>query len=205
VPAIGPYVVWRYDRSLSVIGVEAMRNGVNLSYFLSYVRHICNCKGYGCFPVLDDASLVAAASGRIRELTVRVATPKNLETVAVDERHVKSGMIELLGSEISTQVEIKFSVAARSPDIQPGKFSHIVQWFRGEKAADRGSISKLQARVIDDGGRSNVLDLLDSQLGMQCELDLPDDDPDRCTAIRMANVSHVFNECLPSLQGQFGK
>jgi hypothetical protein len=109
-----------------------------------------------------------------------------------------------MGPRIATQVEVKFSVRARDPDIQEGWFTRTVNWFREERGADRGTISKLQARVVDEDGHQDVLDLLDSQLGTRRELDLPDDDPDRSAAIRLANISHVFNIHLASLQRQFG-
>jgi hypothetical protein len=205
VPAIGLNTVWQFDTSLSVLAIEASRNGVNLSKLLAYIRNICDCQGYGFFPVIDDAALMAAQAGRIRELSVRVATPANLETVAADQRSVKQGMVQLMGPEIATQIEIKFSVKAGEPDIRPDRFQRIVNWFRGEKGADRGTISKLKARVVADDGSANMLDLLDAHLGTHTDLDLPDDDPDRSATIRLANVARVFETHRDILHRQFGQ
>jgi hypothetical protein len=205
VPAIGLNTIWRFDGVLGVLGIEASRNGVNLSKFLAYVRNICDCRGYAYFPVIDDAALTAAQQGRIRELSVRVATPVNLETVAADQMSVKGGMVQLMGPELATQIEIKFSVRAGEPDIRQDRFQRIVNWFRAEKGADRGTISKLQARVVEDDGSANMLDLLDAHLGTRSDLDLPDDDPDRSATIRLANVAHVFETYRAVLQRQFGQ
>jgi hypothetical protein len=204
IPSIGHTAIWQYESNISVMAIEVMRNGVGMQKLFSYIRGMCDCRGYTSLPVLDDTALDAAENGRIRELAVRMATPRNLETVAADQRNVKSGMIELMGSRISTQIEVKFSVSAGAPDIQPSRFRGIVDWIRGEREADRGSISKLQARVVDDDGTVNVLDLLDSHLGTRQDLDLPDDDPVRSSAIRLNNIAHVFNAHRSVLQKQFG-
>jgi hypothetical protein len=129
----------------------------------------------------------------------------NLETVAPDQQSVKQSMVQLMGQEISTQIEIKFSVRAGEPDIRLDRFQRFVHWLRGEKDADRGEISKLQARVVEDDGSANTLDLLGAHLGTRTELDLPDDDPDRSAAVRLANVAHVFDTYRPILQRQFGQ
>jgi hypothetical protein len=117
---------------------------------------------------------------------------------------MRQGMVDLMGAQIATQVEVKFSVRAGDPDIQERWFTRTVNWFRKERSADRGTISKLQARIVDDEGHQDTLNLLDSQLGTRRELDLPDDDPDRSAAIRLANIAEIFNIHLPSLQRQFG-
>lgn len=202
---IGPNTVWQFDAAWSVLAIEVTRNGLSLPLFLSYIRHACDCRGYGHFPVLDDSALEAARAGRVRELAVRVATPRNLHAVAADQRQMKRGMTELMGGQIATRVEIKYSVAARDPDIQAGWFTRTVNWLRQERGADRGTISKLQARIVDEEGHAETLDLLDAQLGTRRELDLPDDDPDRSAAIRLANVSQIFGDHRASLQRQFGE
>lgn len=204
VRAIGPNTIWQFYGPLSVMAVETTRNGVNLSRFLSYVRNICDCRGYAIFPVLDDTALEAARAGRIRELAVRVATPTNLHTVAADQQRMKRGMVDLMGGQIASRMEIKYSVQAGDPDIQEGRFMQIVNWFRQEKTADRGTISKLQARVVDEEGHADILDLLDAQLGTRRELDLPDDDPDKDAAIRLNNIADIFQSHLPTLEAQFG-
>jgi len=165
---------------------------------------MCDCRGYAYFPVLDGTALEAARAGRIRELAVRVATPRNLHTIAPDQRSMRQGMVELMGNQIATQMEIRYSVRARDPDIQEGWFTRTVNWLRQEKAADRGTISKLQARVVDEEGHVDILDLLDAQLGARRALDLPDDNPDRDAAIRINNISEIFNSHLASLEHQFG-
>jgi hypothetical protein len=76
---------------------------------------MCDCRGYAYLPVLDDTALEAARAGRIRELAVRVATPRNLQTVAAYQRQMKQGMVDLMGPQIATQVEVKFSVRASDP------------------------------------------------------------------------------------------
>jgi hypothetical protein len=205
VRAIGPNTVWQFHRDLSVLAIETTRNGVNLSKLLAYVRRICDCRGYGFFPVLDNTVLEAARAGRIRELAVRVATPRNLHTVTADHRRMKAGMVELMTGELSTQIEIKYSVRAGDPDIQEGRFTQLVNWFRGEKAADRGAISKLQARIVDEEGHVDILDLLDAQLGTRRELDLPNDDPDTDAVVRLTNIADIFHSHLPSLEAQFGE
>ena len=159
---IGPNTIWQFDGTLAVLAIETIKNGLNLQKYLSYVRAMCDCRGYGYLPVLDDTALEVARAGRIRELAVRVATPRNLQAVAADQRQMKQGMVDLMGPRIATQVEVKFSVRARDPDIQEGWFTRTVNWFRQERGADRGTISKLQARVVDEDGHQDVLDLLDS-------------------------------------------
>jgi hypothetical protein len=203
VRAIGPNTVWQFNGNLGVLAFEMTRNGVSLSKFLTYIRGMCNCRGYAYFPVLDDNTLEAARAGRVRELSLRVATPSNLHTIARDQQRMRAGMVELMGDEIATQMEIRYSVRARDPDIQEGWFTRTVNWLRQEKAADRGNISKLQARIVDEGGHSDVLDLLDAQLGMRRDLDLPDDDPDRHADIRLNNIADIFDSFLPSLERQF--
>jgi hypothetical protein len=203
---IGPHTIWQFDGTLAVLAIETIRNGLNLSNFLSYVRAMCDCRGYAYLPVLDDTALEAARAGRIRELAVRVATPRNLQTVAAYQRQMKQGMVDLMGPQIATQVEVKFSVRAGDPDIQERWFTRTVNWLRNERDADRGTISKLQARVVvDEDGHQETLNLLDSQLGTRRELDLPDDDPDRSAAIRLSNIADIFNAHLASLQRQFGQ
>lgn len=204
VRAIGPNTIWQFHGDLSVLAIETTRNGVNLSKFLAYIRSMCDCRGYAYFPVLDGTALEAARAGRIRELAVRVATPRNLHTIAPDQRSMRQGMVELMGNQIATQMEIRYSVRARDPDIQEGWFTRTVNWLRQEKAADRGTISKLQARVVDEEGHVDILDLLDAQLGARRALDLPDDNPDRDAAIRINNISEIFNSHLASLEHQFG-
>lgn len=203
VPAIGHDTVWQYEAYLSVMAIESSRNGVGLQKMLSFIRSACDCRGYGHFPVLDDEALEVARHGRIRELAVRVATPRNLETVATDQRQIKDGLVELMGSQIATQVEIRFSVTAKDPDIQPGPFLRAVNWLRGERRADRGNISKLQARIVEDDGTANTLDLLDAHLGTRRDLDLPDDDPDTSATIRLANISQIFDTHRAALERQF--
>ena len=112
---IGPHTIWQFDGTLAVLAIETIRNGLNLSNFLSYVRAMCDCRGYAYLPVLDDTALEAARAGRIRELAVRVATPRNLQTVAAYQRQMKQGMVDLMGPQIATQVEVKFSVRASDP------------------------------------------------------------------------------------------
>ena len=164
VPAIGHNAIWQYEADLSVIAIESTRSGIGLQKLLAYMRNICGCRGYGYLPVVDDTALAAAQHGRIRELAVRVTTPRNLETVAGDQLQIKQGLVELMGSQIATQVEIRFSVTAKDPDIQPARFLRAARWFIGEKQADRGTISKLQARIVEDDGGANTLDLLDAHL-----------------------------------------
>jgi hypothetical protein len=203
VRAIGPNTVWQFHGKLGVLAIETTRNGVNLSKLLAYIRSMCDCRGYSYLPVLNDSALEAARSGRIRELAVRVATPRNLHTIAPDQRSMRSGMIELMGNQIATQMEVRYSARAGDPDLQEGWFTRTVNWLRQEKAADRGTISKLQARIVDEEGHAEILDLLDAQLGTRRELELPDDDPDRDTAIRLNNVADIFRSHLASLEQQF--
>jgi hypothetical protein len=204
VKAIGPNTIWQFHGDLAVLAIETTRNGVSLSKFLAYIRSMCNCKGYAYFPVLDDAALETARNGRIRELAIKVATPRNLHTVAADEQRIRQGMVELMGNQIATQMEIRYSVKARDPDIQAGWFTRTVNWLRQEKAADRGTISKLQARIVNEYGHSDIPDLLDAQLGTRCELDLPDDDPDRDANIRLNNIAEAFTTHFDALDKQFG-
>jgi hypothetical protein len=187
------------------MAIEVSRNGVSLSRLIAYVGAICHCPRYAYLPVLDDAALAAAEAGRIRELTFRVATPNDLSAVAADERTMKQGMTNLMGTEIATQVEVSYSVKARDPDIQVGRFQRAVNWLRGEKDADRGGISKLQARIVDEEGNSRALNLLNAHLGSMSDLDLPDDDPDASAQIRKATLAQAFNMHRPSLIRQFGR
>jgi hypothetical protein len=202
---IGQTTIWQYDGELSVMAIEVSRNGVSLSRLIAYVRAICHCPGYGHLPVLDDTALAAAEAGRIRELSFRVATPNDLSAVAADERTMKQGMTDLMGTEIATQVEIRYSVKARDPDIRLGRFQRAVSWLRGERDADRGGISKLQARIVDEEGNSRALNLLSAHLGSMSDLDLPDDDPDASAQIRKVNIAQAFNTHRPSLIRQFGQ
>src|ERR1700730_17653756 len=112
---IGPHTIWQFDGTLAVLAIETIRNGLNLSNFLSYVRAMCDCRGYAYLPVLDDTALEAARAGRPELLAVRVATPRNLQTVAAYQRQMKQGMVDLMGPQIATQVEVKFSVRASDP------------------------------------------------------------------------------------------
>ena len=128
---------------------------------------------------------------------------------------MRQGMVELMGSQIATQMEIRYSVRTRDPDIQEGWFTRTVNWLRQEKSADRGTISKLQARIVDEEGHADILDLLDAQLGTRRELDLPDDDPDRDAAIRVNNdrdaairvnnIANIFENHLATLEQQFAR
>jgi hypothetical protein len=65
---------------------------------------MCDCRGYGSLPVLDDTALEAARAGRIRELAVRVATPRNLQAVAADQRQMKQGMVDLMGVSAGAKI-----------------------------------------------------------------------------------------------------
>ena len=134
-----------------------------------------------------------------------MATPLNLETITVDQGRIKQGLVELMGSRIGSQIEIRYKVGAGDPDIQPRRFFSTVNWFKGEKAADRGAISKLEAKIVEDDGHYSTLDLLDAHLGVRRELDLPNDNPDDSAAIRFSNVAQAFNENRAVLQRQFGQ
>jgi hypothetical protein len=205
VRAIGPHSIWQYEPKLSVIAIESTRSGAGLGKLLAYIRAACDCRGYAYAPVVDDATLAAAQHGRIRELAMRIATPKNLESVTAAQRRIKQGLVELMGAQIATQIEIRFSVTARDPDIPTNRFVQAAKWLIRERKADRGTISKLQARVVEDDGHGNMLDLLDAHLGARADLDLPNDDPDLSAAVRFANISQVFNTYRPTLEKQFGK
>jgi hypothetical protein len=203
--AIGHNSIWQYEADLSVLAIEVTRNGAGISRMFPYIRNICDCRGYAYLPVLNDAALEAAQQGRIRELAVRVATPRNLETITADQRQIKQGMVELMGSQIGSQIEIRYKAGARDPDIQPSRFLRAVRWLRGEKEADRGTISKLEARIVEDDGHYNTLDLLDAHLGVRRDLDLPDDNPDASAAIRFSNMAQAFDQNRAILQRQFAR
>jgi hypothetical protein len=133
VPAIGPHAIWQYEAEFSVMAIESTRTGVGIDRYLKYVRNICDCQGYGFGPVIDDSTLAAAQHGRIRELAVRVATPTNLEAVSAEQQQMKRGMVGLMGSQIATQIEVRFSVTAGDPDIQPGRFLRAARWLLVDK------------------------------------------------------------------------
>jgi hypothetical protein len=204
VPEIGQTAAWRYDPSLSVIAIESSRSGLSIGKFMAYVRSVCDCRGYGALHVITDANVEAIKNARIREVSIQLATPKNLHTVAAYQQTMSSGLGALMSENLGTMLEVRYSLRVGEPDIQPGKVERLVRWLRGEHTEHRGDITKVQTRIIDDEGRSDELDMLDVHLQDQRELALPDDDPDRSYEIRKRFLSAAFTKHEATLLAQFG-
>ena len=104
IKCLGQTVVWRYDAAYSVIAIEVARNGLTLPVFLAYVRDVCACRGYTFLPVTGSDNLSRMRDGRVREISVRLATPKNLETISPKQVATKTGMDQLMASGIAAAV-----------------------------------------------------------------------------------------------------
>jgi hypothetical protein len=203
IPEIGLTVAWRYDANLSVIAIESSRAGLSLMRFLAYIRAFCDCRGYAPFPVMTDANLAIIRERRIRELSIQLATPRNLHTVAGYQQTMTDGMSALMSDHLGSMLEIRYSLRVGEPDISANRVDRLVRWLRGEHENNRGDIVKVQARIIDEEGESEALDLLDVHLKDHRELPLPDDDPDHNYDIRKAFVASAFTRHENTLLEQF--
>jgi hypothetical protein len=205
IPQIGHSTAWLYNSRYAVIAIEATRNGIRLKHLISYVRVMCDCAGYGFFPVTTDVNPQRLRDGRLREFSVRLATPKNLETASQQQVAVREGMVELMGANIAPLVEVRYASRLRESDLQLSAFERLARWLRREKQQDRGGIDMIRARIIDADGDTVPLDLLDEvHLRDQSDLTLPDDDPDGSYAIRASHLVRVFAKYRDTIHRQFG-
>lgn len=203
-PELGRTVAWRYDPNLGVMAIESSRTGLSIGRLLAYVRAVCDCRGYGTLPVTADANLEAIKDGRVREIVVQLATPKNLQTVAAYQQTVTNGMTNLMSEGLGTLLEVRYSLRVGDPDMAPGRVDRFVRWLRGEHSHERGAIAKISARVIGEEGDSEVLNMLDVHLQYQDDLALPNDDPDHSYVVRKAFMMSAFNKHEATLAKQFG-
>jgi hypothetical protein len=97
-------------------------------------------------PVSTAQNLTSLRDRRIHEFSVRLATPNNLETTSGEQTSVRRGMIELMGPNISTEVEVSYQAQVRGDDIRPGPVERLTRWLRREKENDRGGISAVEAK-----------------------------------------------------------
>jgi hypothetical protein len=166
---------------------------------------MCDCAGYGYLPVTTDTNLAMLRSGRLREFSVRLALPKNLETTSQQQVAIKAGMAELMAPNIAPMVEVSYASRLRQPDLQPGAFERLARWLRRERRAHRGAIDMVRAKVIDADGDAIPLDLLEEvHLRDNSDVTLPDDDPDESYAIRNRHIGRVFEKHRELIHRQFG-
>jgi hypothetical protein len=205
IPQIGHTTAWLFNSRYAVMAIEASRNGVRLKHLISYTRVMCDCAGYGFFPVTTDVNLERLRTGRIREFSVRLALPGNLKTASQHQIAVRAGMTELMAPGIAPLVEVTYASRLRDTDLQAGAFERLARWFRREKKQERGGIDTVNARIINADGDSVPLDLLDEvHLTDETELTLPDDNPDESHTIRARHLVRTFTKYQDDIHRQFG-
>ena len=200
---IGPNTVWRYFSDYSVLAIEAARNGASLPRFFNYIRTICNCRGYAAQPIVRSEDLRKLSEGRLRSLSIQIATPWNLEAVSEEQQNFKEGASKLMAKHLSTNVEIHYGLKVGDPDIAPSAVTRMVRWLRNQKADDRGKVSKIKVKAINADGESEDIDLLESHLSAVADLDLPNDDPDQSFSVRAAFLRSAFSATMPDLTALF--
>jgi hypothetical protein len=205
VGSLGRTVAWLYHPETSVIAIEATREGLTLSRFLSYITDVCECPRYTFMPVTTDSNLQQLRESRVRSLSFRVATPRDLAWVTPEQEAVKSGLENVMSPNLSTFVEVKYGLSIGDSDIRPTRVRRLAAWLKGEKDANRGDVTKLRAGIIDADGDSKTLELLDEvHLAAESDLDLPDDDPERSYSVRKIFVASSFQRHYDSIIRQFG-
>ncbi|WP_146747636.1 hypothetical protein [Paramagnetospirillum kuznetsovii] len=200
VDSIGHSTAFAYNPDLSIIALQLARNGVTPMRVMLYVSNILNLSGYQSYPIPTEEGWAALQRGNVRAVLLRVASPANL--VAVEPRHttIKDGLQAMKAAVDTTYVEATFGMGRGDHDMDNRSALNIMRWLWRERSEDRGGISKLGAKVIEDGSSARWLNLLSYHLGGNQTLDLPPDDPDRNFAIREAFVRQVYRDHLDVLR-----
>jgi hypothetical protein len=126
-------------------------------------------------------------AGRIRGLTIGVASPETLEATDERTRNMRHGfqaIKQTLGG--TARVDVHVAVNRGGADLNREEAVQTVEWLSNERTEGRGGVQNLQATIVPEGEtRSELLNLIDAHMGGSEILDLPSDDPNQSYTMRV--------------------
>jgi hypothetical protein len=169
-----------------------------------YIEKLINQAGYDILTIPTQEMWDTLRTGRLRSMRVRCAAPQSLVATDDETAGVKAGLVALHRATQTHYVEARMGMIRVDADINRGRGLRWFNWFRREREAGHGEISKVYADIIPEGEtQSEPINLLAGQIGSRQRLEPPEDDPKASYQMREAFLSRVLREHRAELEKRY--
>lgn len=191
---LGHGVVFRYLPSNDTLGLQYDPRVISPSKFAYYIGRMVDGADFALEPIIRTDMWDKFNQGSIRRLAITIASPASLDVVE-GEHHASlfRSMRDMGDAYEAPTITIDMSMGHKSGSLGQrvrAAASHLRRSFE----SDQIEISKMKARVKQEGEKAEDLDLLQDILSVRDNLELVDNDPEANYRIKLSALRDKMSE-----------
>jgi hypothetical protein len=192
---LGHSVVFRYVPGTSTLGIQYDPRVISPSRFCEYVTQMLETGPYTLTPIVRDDMWDQFQRSAVRKISIAVAQPNNLARLEGGAASATQAIRQMAEAYEAPSIVVEMSMGHRRGSLSE-QAKDLVRRLRGEMVADRANITSLSAKVKNEDGETETIDLLSDILSVKQTLELTDRDHEANFRIKFEALRVSMNEWL---------
>lgn len=193
---LGHGIVFRYLPGTSQLGLQYDPRTISPSKIEAYVSQLIDGANFELTPIVRQDMWDKFNEGDIRKVSIGIAQPSHL--VAVERggaQAISRSFKDMAEAYEAPKINIELSMGHKKGALAE-RIRSTVRHFRTQAVRDQVDVTSMKAKVKQEGGRTEDLDLLEDILSVKDNLQLKDNDPETNYRIKLAALREKMHEWL---------